>query len=125
MPSDERTRLRIRQYLLEVMDEEAVNAMMESMAPIPWTDLATKHDLAQLESRLGVRLDTMDHRLDTMDERFTERFDLLTSGLHNEMVGLEGRLSLRFMEATRLIVFAVVLLMTGVIAAIVTVANIG
>jgi hypothetical protein len=35
--------------------------------------------------------------------------------MHNEMVGLEGRLSLRFTEATRLIVVSVVLLFVGVL----------
>jgi outer membrane murein-binding lipoprotein Lpp len=60
MPADENTRLRIRQYLIELMDEDAADAMMESMPPIPWTQLATKDDIARLDGRfdtLTVRVD--------------------------------------------------------------------
>ena len=34
MPADEKTRLRIRQYLTELIDEEAADTMMESMPTI-------------------------------------------------------------------------------------------
>ena len=46
MPTSESTRLRIRQYLIEAMDEEAADAMMESMPPVHWDHLATKDDIA-------------------------------------------------------------------------------
>jgi len=145
MPTDENTRLRIRQYLIDLMDQEAADAMMESMPPIPWTELATKDDIVRLETRFDDKFDTMTERLDTMNERIDDKFDTmnerfdtigdridtigdrighsgeqidgLLGAMHNEMLGLEGRLSLRFMEATRLIVVSVVLLFAGVLAA--------
>jgi methyl-accepting chemotaxis protein len=73
MPADESTRLRIRQYLIELMDEQAADAMMESMPPIPWTELATKADLAQLDRRF----DGVDGRIDTL----TLRVDQTSSDL--------------------------------------------
>ncbi len=145
MATDENTRLRIRQYFVEQIDEEAADAIMESMPPVPWTELATKTDLARIETRIdGIdnRLDGIDNRLDGIDTRFDgletrfdgmdarmemigERFDGLREGLADQFIGLEGRLSMRYMEAVRLIVFAVLLLMTGVIATGITVANLG
>jgi len=103
MPADESTRLRIRQYLIELMDEQAADAMMESMPPIPWTELATKADLAQFDRRvatwtvrveqtssdlqeltrtvaaqgasLGTRMDSISERLDSVSERLGTRMD--------------------------------------------------
>ena len=90
MPVDENTRLRIRQYLIELMDEDAADAIMESMPPIPWTELATKEDIARLDGRLldlhrdvthiGGRLATTNERLDGTNVRIdvlTERVDTL------------------------------------------------
>jgi len=144
MPTDETTRLRIRQYLTELMDEEAADAMMESMAPMPWTELATKDDLARLEARFDQRFDGIDQRFDgidqrfeVMEQRFADRFDVmdqrfdvmgrqfdaLVATITGNMVGLEGRLAMRFTESVRVILFAVLLLMTGVITAVITTAG--
>ncbi len=73
MPADESTRLRIRQYLIELMDEQAADAMMESMPPISWTELATKDDL----TRLDRRFDGVDGRIGTL----TLRVDQTSSDL--------------------------------------------
>ena len=73
MPTDERTRLRIRQYLIDLMDEEAADAIMDSMPPIPWTQLATKDDIAAL----AIRIEGVDDRLDTL----TLRVDQTSSDL--------------------------------------------
>jgi hypothetical protein len=37
-------------------DEEAAT-LMEYLPPVGWADVATKHDLAQLETRLDARID--------------------------------------------------------------------
>jgi hypothetical protein len=78
MPADEKTRLRIRQHLIELMDEQAADAMMESMPPIPWTDLATKDDIAQLTARMDgidARFDRVDARFGTLNGSVDTRFD--------------------------------------------------
>ena len=80
MPVDENTRLRIRQYLIELMDEGAADAMMESMPPIPWTELATKDDIARLDDRLvGIdgRIDSLTERVDGTNTRIDSVADRL------------------------------------------------
>ncbi|MEZ5247198.1 MAG: hypothetical protein R2707_19080 [Acidimicrobiales bacterium] len=146
MPADERTRLLIRQHFVELMNEELADAIMESMPPIPWSEIATKSDLTTLEQRIDARFrqvddrfeqvndrfeqvndrfeqvndrfDQIDGRLDLIDGRFRQhdnRFDQMERYISNELVGLEGRLSLRFTEAVRLVVVSVVLLFAGVL----------
>lgn len=51
------------------------------------------------------------------------RLDGLREGLANQLAGLEGRLTMRYMKTVLLVVFAVLLLMTGVIATGITFAN--
>ncbi len=103
MPADEKTRLRIRQYLTELIDEEAADAMMESMPPIAWTELATKADVGRLDGRLdtlslrvgqnssdiqeltrtvaeqgvslGARIDGLGDRIDGLGDRLDQRID--------------------------------------------------
>ena len=58
MPIDERTRLRIRQWFMEqVDDEEMADAIMESLPPVEWSELVTKQDLAlttrELRAEMG------------------------------------------------------------------------
>ena len=58
MAIDERIRLRIRQWFMEqVDDEEMADAIMESMPPVEWSELVTKHDLAlttrELRAEMG------------------------------------------------------------------------
>ncbi len=134
MPADETTRHRLRQRFTELMDEDLADAIMESMPPVPWTDLATKDDIARLDGRF----DNVDERLDKMDQRFdgithqfekvdsqfavsNDQFRVLSEGLHHEMVGLEGRLAIRLTEAIRVIVFTAMLLFVGVTGVVVTV----
>lgn len=49
------------------MDEEAADAMMESMPPVHWDHLATKDDIARVDDQLqnlDARLDTVTLRVD-------------------------------------------------------------
>ncbi|MEZ5246294.1 MAG: hypothetical protein R2707_14425 [Acidimicrobiales bacterium] len=98
MPVDENTRLRIRQYLIELMDESAADAMMESMPPIPWTQLATKDDIALLDRRLGGvedRLGGVEGRIGGVEgriEALTLRADQTSSDLQEltRLVAAQG-----------------------------------
>jgi len=170
VPIEENIRLRIRQNFIELMDEQLADAIMESMPPIPWTDLATKDDIARLELRfdsvdsrfdsvdsrfetiatrfdsvdsrfetIATRFDSVDSRFETMATRFdsvdsqfetmatrfdsvdsrfetmAKRFESLGTELHSELSAVEGRLALQFMETTRMVIFAVMMLMTAVL----------
>jgi hypothetical protein len=92
VPTDEKTRLRIRQYLIELMDEGAADAMMESMPPIPWTDLATKEDLADLRGDM-TRLETGLRRdMAGLETNLRTEITALESNLRTEIGALESNL---------------------------------
>ncbi len=147
MPTDENTRLRIRQYLIELMDEDAADAMMEPMPPIPWTELATKddisdlrgdmarietglrRDMAGLESNLRTEITALESNLRTeisgLATNVHTELGGLETGFGHEMVGLEGRLSKQIAESTRMVVLSMMFLMVGVIGAIAAFVNLG
>ena len=107
---DDRTRLRLHQRLTELLEPDLADAMMESMPPMPWDELATKADIAALDPRF----EAIDRRFEAIDRRFdllTEHFD---AKLDSKIDALEGRLALRWMETTRIIVLAMMILFVGV-----------
>ena len=176
MSVDEPVRLRLHRRLSELLDAELADAMMESMPPTRWDQLATSDDIERLDARTeriervlvdhgerferltehGDRLERLitaqgqrlEHRIDALGERVAglgeraenrsnalgERVDglgdrvdalgeHLGAQLHSfsgEMALLEGRLSVRYAETTRLIVFAMMTLFVGVVAVIAT-----
>ena len=150
----EEARLQFRQWLIDhELEPEVAYAILESMPPFDWSEIAKKSDLDELRHELvarfdtridgvdrrldgidvrldsiDVRLDGIDVRLDGIDQRFdviTERFDSMREmfdstrlGIEAQIVALEGRLSMRWMETTRIIVFALITLfvaMSGVV----------
>ena len=52
MSVDERTRLAIRSWFAEQLNDDLADAIMEFMPPIEWTDVATKDDLALMGREL-------------------------------------------------------------------------
>ena len=80
MPIDERIRLRIRQWFMQqVDDEEMADAIMESMPPVEWSELVTKHDLALTTRELRAEMGELRVELRTeMSELRTEMSDLRT-----------------------------------------------
>ncbi|MBA2496486.1 MAG: hypothetical protein H0V33_05220 [Acidimicrobiia bacterium] len=49
---------------------DQADTMMSMLPPFGWADVATKHDLAALEDRLGLRFDALDLRFAAVDQRF-------------------------------------------------------
>ena len=99
MPTNENVRLRIRQYLIELMDEEAADAMMESMPPTAWSELATKADIDRLDGRvdsmhtgLSARIDELGDRMNTRIDGLTERMDSLADRLDARVDGIGQRM---------------------------------
>ena len=149
MPADEPVRLRLYRRLTELLDPDLADAMMESMPPMRWDHLATKDDIDRLDARgdrleiaiqaQGERLETMIHdqgerletairdqgqRLETIIHDQSERLLGVIDGQGHRQAGeialLEGRLSVRYVETTRMIVFAMMTLFVGVVAVMVT-----
>lgn len=96
----------MRPRLTELLEPDLADAMMESMPPMPWDELATKADIAALDPRF----ETIDRRFEAIDQQF----DLQTAHFDAKLDALEGRLALRWMETTRIIVLAMMILFGGV-----------
>ena len=138
MPADEPVRLRLHRRLTELLDPDLADAMMESMPPMRWDHLATKDDIDRLDVRgdrleitihaQGERLETairnQGQRLETIIHDQSERLLGVIDGQGHRQAGemalLEGRLSVRYVETTRMIVFAMMTLFVGVVAVMVT-----
>ena len=143
MSVDEPVRLRLHS-LTEHIDPEIADAMMEYMPPMRWDQLATRDDIERLDARteriervlvdhgerferLGDRVDRLGSAIATRGERLENRIDALgerfDAQIHNfsgEVALLEGRLSVRYAETTRMIVFAMMTLFVGVVAVMAT-----
>ena len=130
MSVDEPVRLRLHQRLSELLDAELADAMMESMPPMRWDQLATKDDIQRLDARteriesliaaqgqrLENRIDALGERVENRTNALGERLDAQLHSFSGEMALLEGRLSVRYAETTRMIVFAMMTLFVGVVA---------
>ncbi|GJM38417.1 MAG: hypothetical protein DHS20C19_17840 [Acidimicrobiales bacterium] len=142
----EEARLQFRHWLIDhELEPEVAYAILESMPPFDWSEIAKKSDVEELRQEMAARfdaidrrfegtdqrlegtdqrLDGIDQRLEGIDQRFdgishrfdalTERFDATRLSIEAQMVALEGRLSMRWMETTRIIVFALITLFVAV-----------
>jgi hypothetical protein len=93
MTIDERARHELFIAAEKVLGSHQSETLMEMLPPVGWADVATKHDLAQLEERMSLRFDMVDQRFDMVDQRFEmvdQRFETLTHQLLGE---LERRLN--------------------------------
>jgi hypothetical protein len=141
MSSDESIRLRLHRRLTELLDSDLADAMMESMPPMRWDQLATKDDVARLDARserleralvdLGDRFEgalagteaRVGSAIRAQGERLEGLIDAQGQRHAGELALLEGRLSVRYVETTRMIVFAMMTLFVGVVAVMVTTLN--
>ncbi len=63
MVIDERARHRQYQRLEQVLGSEEATVLMQHLPPVGWADVATKADLAQLEQRMDLRFQALEHKL--------------------------------------------------------------
>jgi len=57
MAIDERSRHDLFVRLESVLGPDEAATLMEHLPPVGWADVATKHDLDQLETRIGLQFD--------------------------------------------------------------------
>ena len=82
MTPSETQRFRLRDRLGELMEDDDVRTLMESLPPVDWHELATKEDLTALEVARGRRqvridalrsswapIDAVDVRIDAVGDR--------------------------------------------------------
>ncbi len=98
MAIDEATRHHLHTQAARSMDERAADGLMEMLPPVGWADVATKHDLAQLEQRI--------------DLRFERQFAELRAELHSCLNA-----------QTKTLFFGLITVMTGIVAAAVAFAH--
>ena len=70
MAVDERGRLQLAEAAKRVFGDEVAITLMELLPPVGWADVATKHDLAHLETVMNMQFDAVDRRFGSVDERF-------------------------------------------------------
>lgn len=73
MTIDERTRHEMYLGLEEKLGTGVADALMQHLPPVGWAEVATKHDLAQLEARLELRFARIDERFARQDEHIDAR----------------------------------------------------
>ena len=69
MAVDERGRLQLAEAAKRVFGDEAGITLMELLPPVGWADVATKHDLAHLETVMNMRFEAVEGRLGTLESK--------------------------------------------------------
>jgi hypothetical protein len=88
----EASRYRLHQRLEEVLGPEQATTLMEHLPPVGWADVATKHDLAQLEERMGYRMDTLRAELRGEMAELRGEMGQLRAEVRGEISGLRAEL---------------------------------
>ena len=110
MTIDERLRLNIHNKLTELLGSEEADALMSRMIPVPWHDVATKHDLRLMRSDLDVlraelRVDMAELRTEFRTEMAELRTDLRAE-IHDAIVG-QTRWVTGYVTALSVVILAV------------------
>lgn len=76
------------------MGRDPADSLMALLPPVGWADVATKHDLSEVERRI-------DLRFESLEERFELRFESLEQRLDLRFESFENRLTAQFERAMR------------------------
>jgi hypothetical protein len=81
MSVTESERHQLFSWFEEHMGQERAATMMNLVPPVGWAEVATRHDLDELDGRLTTRIDALESKLDarfeTLETRFEARFQAL------------------------------------------------
>ncbi|MEZ5165487.1 MAG: hypothetical protein R2695_02985 [Acidimicrobiales bacterium] len=112
----EEARLQFRQWLIDHdLEADVAHAILESMPPFDWSEIARQRDVEAINARFDA--------IDTQFEGMRSLFDATRLSIEAQMVAMEGRLSMRWMETTRIIVFAVIAMFLAISGVIIGVAG--
>ena len=118
MTIDEHTRHGIHTWMVDAMGTELGDGLMSMLPPTGWADVATKHDLAELEARLELRFDKIDQRFEMMDQRFAMMDQRFEMSEHKVLGAMDRRLT-ETMRATFFAFAALLLTVTTIIVSVV------
>ena len=106
MAIEETFRREFQTRVEEALDAESARFLMAHLPPVPWPEVATKHDLDLLAARVDSRFDTLEA---SIDGRFKVAQKELGEGLANQRADLMELMSTQ----TRTMIIA---LITAVVA---------
>jgi hypothetical protein len=87
---EERARHELFVAVQDTLGPTHADTLMSLLPPVGWADVATKHDLRELEDRLGYRFEAIDRRFDAIDRRF-ESVDQRFKGMDQRFKGMDQR----------------------------------
>ncbi|KAA0233485.1 MAG: hypothetical protein EDR02_13455 [Actinobacteria bacterium] len=87
-PVDEARRHALYTKLEQILGAEEAETFMQLTPPTEWTQLATHQDLANLETRLGARIDGLEAHVENVRVGLEARID----GLEADLRATEARL---------------------------------
>ena len=87
MTIDERKRHDLYQRFEDVLGQEHADTLMELLPPVGWADVATKSDLAALETKVDSKFETLEAR---MDKGFAEVRAELHQALRQQLWAIFG-----------------------------------
>jgi hypothetical protein len=88
MAVDERHRLQLADAAKRLLGDDAGITLMELLPPVGWADVATKHDLAQMEARLDLKIESSVDRLGR--QLMTTTVALMVSGFAATIAAVVG-----------------------------------
>ena len=121
MTPSETQRFRLRDRLGELMEDDDVRTLMESLPPVDWHELATKEDLTALEERVGVRFDAVDVRFDAVDVELRAmdvRIDAVGDRIDTLRVEVRGEMKLGLARQTYVILAGMAAIITPIYIAL-------
>jgi hypothetical protein len=80
----------------EHMGRERAATMMNLVPPAGWADVATRHDLDELDARLMTRIDALENKFDTRFEALESKFDSRFEAFESKFEALETKFDERF-----------------------------
>lgn len=85
MAVSERSRHALYEAARSRLGDDAAETLMELLPPVGWADVATKHDLLELERRIDLRFEGFAHRFEGFEHRFEAMESRLVAKLHQEI----------------------------------------
>jgi hypothetical protein len=92
MAVDERNRLQLAEAAKRALGADEGITLMELLPPVGWADVATKQDLALLETRIDARFDLLEARFDGLDDRFAAQDHKILGAFERELRSLTWKL---------------------------------
>jgi len=89
--------------LEDIIGKEHAETIMSLLPPVGWADVATKHDLTELEGRVAVRFEALEARLDGKFEALQAKIDGKFEAIEGKFEAIEGRVSGRIFRTALLV----------------------